>query len=230
MMMRVLVVDDEPPARKKLRRLLAAHADVEVLGEASSGAEALAALAENRPDLVFLDVQMPDMDGFEVLRRVGSPVSFRPVFVTAYDEFAVRAFEVNALDYLLKPVDARRFDVMLERARKAIADGPKQRFPERLLVTDRDRSYYVATSTIDWLEADRNYVVIHAGGVEHVVRGTLESFTSVLDPDRFVRISRSHVVHVAAVIENARLGHGERRLTLRDGAALTWTRRYRARG
>jgi two-component system LytT family response regulator len=226
-MMRVLVVDDEPPARKKLRRLLAAHADVEVLGEASSGEEAVHALTEQRPDLVFLDVQMPDMDGFEVLRRVGSPLRFRPVFVTAYDEFAVRAFEVNALDYLLKPVDPRRFDLMLERARRTIEVEPTPRFPERLLVTDRDRSYYVVTATIDWLEADRNYVVIHAGGAEHVVRGTLDSFAGALDPDRFVRVSRSHVVHLAAVVENARAGHGDRRLTLRDGATLTWTRRYR---
>jgi two-component system LytT family response regulator len=226
-MIRVLVVDDEPPARKKLRRLLAAHADVHVLGEAGSGAEALRVLAEQEPDLVFLDVQMPDMDGFEVLRRLGSPVRFRPVFVTAHEAFAVRAFDVDALDYLLKPVDPRRFDRMLERARQAIAAAPSARFPERLLVTDRDRSYYVAASSIDWLESDRNYVVIHAGGAEHVVRGTLESFASMLDPDRFVRISRSHVVRLDAIVENARLDHGERRLTLRDGAALTWTRRYR---
>jgi two-component system LytT family response regulator len=227
-MIRVLVVDDEPPARKKLRRLLGAHADVEVIGEAGSGQDAVRALeAQLAVDLVLLDVQMPDMDGFEVLRRVAGPARFRPVFVTAYDAFAVRAFEVNALDYLLKPVDARRLDATLARAREALRAAAADRYAARLLVTDKSRSYYVETASVDWIEAARNYVVLHAGGAEHVVRGTLEAFVEALDPSRFVRVSRSHVVQLEAVRELRPLGHGEREVVLSDGATLIWTRRYR---
>jgi two-component system LytT family response regulator len=225
--MRVLLVDDEPPARKKLRRLLGAHADVVVVGEAGSGQEAVQALEGAELDVVFLDVQMPDMDGFEVLRRLGGPPRFRPVFVTAHDDFAVKAFEVNALDYLLKPVDAGRFDAMLARAREAMKAEPRGGYASRWLVTDKDRSYFVATASVDWIEADRNYVVLHAGGAEHVLRGTLEAFVKTLDPAHFVRISRSHVVRLDAVKEMRPAAHGERQVELRDGASLTWTRRYR---
>jgi two-component system LytT family response regulator len=232
--MRVVVVDDESPARKKLLRMLAPHGDVEVVGEASCGEEAVVALESSEPDVVFLDVQMPDMDGFEVLRRVRGPATFRPVFVTAYDAFAVRAFEVNALDYLLKPVDARRFDAMLERVRGTLAPraehAPGTRAGgsvRRVLVTDRQRSYYVETALVDWIESDRNYVVLHAAGAEHIVRGTLEAFAKGLDPAVFVRISRSHVVNREAIAEIRPWTHGERQVLLRDGATLTWTRRYR---
>jgi two-component system LytT family response regulator len=227
--MRVLLVDDEPPARRKLRRLLAPHVDVEIVGEAGSGEEAVRALQEVEADVVFLDVQLPDIDGFEVLRRVAGPARFRPVFVTAYDTFAVRAFEVRALDYLLKPVDPRRFDAMLARAREATSPERGPRHLERLLVTDGDRSYYVAAATIDWLEARRNYVVLHEGGREHLVRGTLEAFVLALDPARVTRISRSHVVSKDSVRELMTWTHGERQVVMRDGVTLTWTRRYKPR-
>ena len=226
--MRVAIVDDEPPARRKLTRLLDAHPDVAVVGEASSGAEAVRILSQSRPDVVFLDIQLPDMDGFEVLRRVPGPSRFRPVFVTAFDAFAVKAFEANAIDYLLKPVDARRFDAMLARARDAIsARTPAETYPARFLVTSRDRAYYVPTASIVWVEAARNYVVLHADGGEHLVRGTLEAFARSLDPTRFSRISRSHVVCLDAVREMRAAAHGERTVLLLDGTSLTWTRRFR---
>ncbi len=225
--MRALVVDDESPARKKLLRLLAPHTDVEVVGEAASGLEAIAAIERAAADVVFLDVQMPDMDGFEVLRRVRAVSTFFPVFVTAHDAFAVKAFEVNALDYLLKPVDPRRFDAMLARVRAA--RGAEGR-PRRLLVTDRQRAYFVEIAKVDWIEADRNYVVLHAAGAEHIVRGTLEAYIRELDPARFVRINRSQVMNRDAVQEIRPWPHGERQVLLRDGAVLTWTRRYREQG
>jgi two-component system LytT family response regulator len=226
--MRVLLVDDEPPARRKLRRLLAAHGDVEIAGEASSGEEAVRVIGATPADLVLLDVQMPDFDGFEVLRRLEGPHAFRPVFVTAYDAFALRAFEVNALDYLLKPVDARRMDSMLARAREALADaGGRPGALKRVLVTDRDRSYFVAVASIEWISAQRNYVALHAGGVVHRVRGTLEAFVQALDPERFVRVSRSHVVNLDAVRELMTWTHGERQVVMKDGVTLTWTRRYK---
>jgi two-component system LytT family response regulator len=221
---RALVIDDESPARKKLLRLLAPHADVEVVGEAASGEEAIVTIEQAAADVVFLDVQMPDMDGFEVLRRAQAPSTFLPVFVTAYDAFAVKAFEVNALDYLLKPVDPRRFDAMLDRVRAAVGAAPRAR---RLLVTDRQRAYFVEAAAVDWIESDRNYVVLHAGGAEHVVRGTLEAYVRGLDPALFVRINRSQVINRDAVKEIRPWTHGERQVVLRDGAVLTWTRRFR---
>jgi two-component system LytT family response regulator len=223
---RVLVVDDEPQARKKLLRMLSAHADVEVVGEAGNGAAAAAALETLQPDVALLDVQMPDMDGFESLRRVRGPSTFRVVFVTAYDAFAVKAFEVHALDYLLKPVDPARFDVMLGRVRDALrAQSPG--VAVRLLVTEGNRAFYVEVGSIDWLEADRNYVILHVGTRSHVVRGTLESFAAKLDPRLFVRVSRSHVVRREAIAELMPWAHGERQVVLADGTTLTWTRRYR---
>jgi len=224
--MRVLLVDDEPPARRKLRRLLAPHSDVEVVGEAGSGEEAVRAIGETPADLVFLDIQMPDMDGFEVLRRAPSPARFRPVFVTAHDAFAVRAFEVNALDYLLKPVDARRMEVLLDRARAALGEHAPDRGLSRILVTEKERAYFVAVESIAWMESARNYVVLHAGGAEHLVRGTLDAFAAALDPAKFVRISRSHVVNLDAVKELMTWTHGERQVVMNDGVTLTWTRRY----
>jgi two-component system LytT family response regulator len=223
---RVLVVDDEPPARKKLLRMLSAHGDVEVVGEAGTGAEGAAALERVQPDLALLDVQMPDMDGFESLRRVRGPSTFRVVFVTAYDAFAVKAFEVHALDYLLKPVDPARFDAMLQRVRDALRAQSRQAMP-RLLVTEGSRAFYVEVGSIDWLEADRNYVVLHVGARTHVVRGTLESFAAKLEPSLFVRVSRSHVVRRDAIAELLPWAHGERQVVLADGTTLTWTRRYR---
>jgi two-component system LytT family response regulator len=225
--MRVLVVDDEPPARKKLRRLLSAHQDVVIVGEAASGGEAVSALATNAPDLVFLDVQMPDFDGFEVLRRLACPPRFRPVFVTAHDAFALRAFEVHALDYLLKPVDPVRFDEALARARGALGSAPVGHRLERVLVTDRQRSYYVPCSDIAWVEAHRNYVVLHAAGREHVLRSTIEALAQSLDPERFARISRSHIVRLDAIAELMTWTHGERQVVMTDGVTLTWTRRFR---
>jgi two-component system LytT family response regulator len=226
-MMRVLIVDDEPPARRKVRRQLEAAGGAEIR-EAGSGAEAIQAIAEFAPDLVFLDVQMPDMDGFAVLREVGQPRDFHVVFLTAHDSRALEAFEAEAMDYLLKPVDPDRFDRVLERARERIAARRPAKFARRLLVETRGREIFLPVEQLEWAEADRNYVRLHAGREIYTLRATLESVARQLDPDQFARISRAEIVNLDFIREMQPWFHGERRIVLKDGTELTWTRRYRA--
>ena len=227
-MMRVLIVDDEPPARRKVRRFLEREADPVEIAEAGSGAEALAAIASFDPEVVFLDVRLPDMDGFAVLDAVPSR-RFHVVFLTAHDDHALRAFEAEALDYLLKPVDAERFGRALERARGQVArHAAPVRFAKRLLVEKLGREIFLPVDHLDWAEALRNHIVLHAGRETYTIRGTLENLTRQLDPDQFVRISRSAVVNLDSVREMQPWFHGERRTILKDGTELTWTRRFRA--
>jgi len=224
--MRVLIVDDEPPARRKVRRFLERSAGAGEIREAGSGAEALASIREFDPDLVFLDVQMPDMDGFAVLEAAPAPRRFHVVFLTAHDAHALRAFEAEAMDYLLKPVDPERFDRVLERAAAAIAPAPRK-FAKRLLVETNGREIFLPVEHLAWAESVRNYVVLHSGRESYTVRGTLEGLARQLDPEQFTRISRSHLVNLDSVKEMQPWFHGERRIVLKDGAELTWTRRYR---
>ena len=226
-MMRVLIVDDEPPARRKVRRFLEAAEAVEIC-EAGSGAEAIAAIDEFAPDLVFLDVQMPDMDGFAVLNAVGTPRDFHVVFLTAHDTHALAAFQAEAMDYLLKPVDPERFDRALERARERVAARKPPRFARRLLVETNGREIFLPVERLEWAEADRNYVRLHAGPETYTLRATLESVARQLDPDQFARISRAEVVNLDFIREMQPWFHGERRIVLKNGTALTWTRRYRS--
>jgi len=234
--MRVLIVDDEPPARRKIRRFLEEAPGIDAIAEAGTGAEALAAIRGFQPDLVFLDVQMPDMDGFAVLRQVPPPRGFHVVFLTAYDHHALQAFEAEALDYLLKPADPDRFQRVLERARQQVAlrmgrgSEPAQppRHARRLLVEKGGKELFLPVEQLDWAEADRNYICLHAGRETYTLRATLESLARQLDPDQFARISRSELVNLDRIKEMQPWFHGERRIILRDGKELTWTRRFRA--
>lgn len=227
-MMRVLIVDDEPPARRKVRRFLERDAEPAEIAEAGSGAEAIAAIHSFDPDLVFLDVQIPDMDGFAVLDAIPSR-RFHVVFLTAHDHHALRAFEAEALDYLLKPVDPERFERAMERARQQIARrAAPQRLLKRLLVETNGREIFLPVEQLDWAEAVRNHIVLHAGRETYTIRGTLENLARQLDPDQFVRISRSEIINLDSVKEMQPWFHGERRIILKDNTELTWTRRFRA--
>lgn len=234
-MIRVLIVDDEPPARRKVRRFLELDAEIGAIGEAGSGAEAIDAIRTSAPDLVFLDVQMPDMDGFAVLRAIPEPHEFHVIFLTAHGHHALHAFEAEALDYLLKPADPERFERALERAKEQVAlrreRGAKSepvRFLKRILVEKNGREIFLPVERLDWAESDRNYVRLHAGSEEYSIRETLENLTRQLDPEQFARISRSELVNLDRIKEMQPWFHGERRIVLRDGRELTWTRRFRA--
>jgi two-component system LytT family response regulator len=242
--MRVVLADDEAPARRKLARFLREHGDVELVGEAANGAEAVRLITAERPDLVFLDIQMPELDGVAVAEALGAGSPPRIVFVTAFDRHAVRAFELGALDYLLKPYDKERFESALARARTALgAPGAApgelaellarlragERYPKRLLIPHDGRSFYLPVRDIVRLEADGNDIVVHARAGRYAVRGTLESFQERLDPAQFARVHRSHVVNIDEIAEVHPWFHGDRKLLLRDGAEIPWSRRYAAK-
>jgi two-component system LytT family response regulator len=245
--MRALIVDDEAPARAKLRRLLAAESDVAIIGEAADGREAVELIASLQPEVVLLDVQMPRLDGFGVIDAVGVEAMPYVVFVTAYDEHALRAFEVQALDYLLKPYAPERFQAVVARVRRELARGQAsadagsrleallqatnpQRFLQRILVQREGRAVLVPVQQIDRLEADRNDIRLHTRGGVHVVRGTLAELAERLDPAVFLRINRSTIVRLDAIKELQPWFHGDCRVLLHDGTELMWSRRYRAKG
>jgi two-component system, LytTR family, response regulator len=244
---RVLIVDDEAPARSKVRRLLRPHTDLEVVGEASTGAEAIRLVRKTRPDLLLLDVQMPAPDGLGVVRELQETAGPVPhvVFLTAYDTYAVQAFEIHAVDYLLKPFDAARFDRAVERARTAIlarAEHPDDRlarlieglrstesYLDRLLVRKGQKSVLVRVADVDWIEAAQNYVILHSAGAQYMLRGTLQELEARLDPRHFVRIHRSRIVNLDRVQELHPWSHGDVQLVLVDGTRLMLSRRYRDR-
>ena len=242
--LRVLIVDDEAPARRKILRLLREESAVEIAGEADSGEAAVAAIKKQRPDVVFLDVQMPGLDGFGVIQSLNAaniPLP-RVVFVTAHDRFALRAFEVHAFDYLLKPVGEERFREALRRARtqhEQSVDGYASRLgamldqlqrekalPERLLIQEDSRSIFVPVKEISWVEADRNYVLLHCGKKTHTLRSTLDALQSMLDAKLFVRINRGTLVKLDAIRELLPWFHGEYKVMLHDNTELRWSRRY----
>jgi two-component system LytT family response regulator len=234
-MIRVLIVDDEPPGRRKVRRFLERDPEIGEIREAGSGDEALTVFREFAPELVFMDVQMPGLDGFATLASAPDPRDFHVIFLTAHEHHALRAFEAEALDYLLKPVDPDRFERALERAkeqialRRAQAHPPEpRRFLKRLVVQKNGRESFLPVERLDWAEASRNYVLLHTGGDTFTIRGTLESLAEQLDPEQFVRINRSELVNLDRVKEMQPWFHGERRIVLKDGYELTWTRRFRA--
>ncbi len=246
--LQVLVVDDEAPARRKILRLLRTESGVAVVGEADSGESAISAIERHNPDLVFLDVQMPGADGFDVVRGIstvsGAKIP-RVVFVTAHDHYAVRAFEVHAFDYLLKPVAEDRFREVVRRARRQHAqnsDGcePHLRglidqilrdrgFAERLLIREETRAFFVSVRDISWIEADRNYLIVHCGAKTHTMRATLDSVEATLDPKLFARINRGSVVRLDAIRELLPWFHGEYKVVLHDKTELRWSRRYVSR-
>lgn len=224
-MIRVLVVDDEPPARSKIRRLLGPFRDMEIVSEAGTGAQAIAAANEHRPDLILLDIQLPDMTGFDVLERLEDAEAAVVIFITAYDEHALAAFEARALDYLLKPVAPDRFEAAMERARKLIAPGPV-RYARRFLVERPGMARFVPVEAIDWFESARNYVVLHSKGETHIIRSTLEAVQRRLDPEQFARVNRSAVVNVDQIRELQPWTNGEYRILLKDTTEIMWTRRF----
>lgn len=231
--MRVLIVDDEEPARRKIRRLLSGETDVEVVGEAATGAEAIEAIRRLTPDLVFLDVQIPPPNGFGIIDALGRDNAPDVIFVTAFDEHALRAFEVRALDYLLKPVTPARFREALDRARERFEQAPssapaRPKPLARILVRDDTKAFLLALDRVDRIEADGNYVRLHSNGRSFTVRMAIGALAGRLDADQFLRISRSAIVRLDAIKELHPWFHGDYHVVMTDGARLTWTRRYRA--
>jgi two-component system, LytTR family, response regulator len=244
MRIRAVIVDDEPLARRRIRGLLAGAEDVEVAAECANGREAIQAIEETSPDLLFLDIQMPELDGFDVLQAIG--VGRVPVvmFVTAYDHFALRAFEAHALDYLLKPFDDERFEAALQRARERIRqqqgseldrrlrtllEGVRvdRGYLQRLVVPAGHSSVFVRTGEIDWIEAERNYIRLHVGRRTHLVRENLSRIESALDPASFCRIHRSTIVNIDRIQSVETLFRGEYLVVLHDGTKLSSGRSYR---
>jgi two-component system LytT family response regulator len=243
----VLIVDDERPARAKVRRFVAGDPEIGTIFEAADGVRAVDLVREESPDLVFLDVQMPGLDGFGVLEALDPGVRPHVVFVTAFDEYAVRAFEIHAVDYVLKPFDVERLTLALARAKEAVGrrrDGEDRRRLtqlladvrrerperlERLLVEQADRAVLLPLARVDRIESARNYAVLHAGRETYRVRTTLDRLEQRLDPRRFVRVSRSAIVNVDRVAELRPWSHGDWVVVLSDGAKLKLSRRYRSR-
>lgn len=225
--MRVVIVDDEPLARLGVRQLLARHANVAIAGEARDGREAVALLTAMRPDVVFLDVQMPELSGFDVLHAL--PQDTRPlvIFLTAYDTFAVQAFDAQAIDYLVKPVNEARFDAAVTRARERLRAADAMKQAERLVFSTGGVDLVVAPDEIAWIEADDYYAAVHALGRRHLVRESLSSLEARLDTTRFVRVHRSAIVNLAHVREVRSAAPGESAIVLRDGASLPISRRRR---
>jgi len=244
---RALIVDDEPLACERIRNLLKEDPEVEVVGQ-SGGRSALNAIKELSPDLIFLDVKMPGLDGFGVLKNLeGESGSGRlpvVIFVTAFDRYALRAFDVHAVDYLLKPFDKERFERAVNRAKAQIRDGPNgkqshriadllaqfkpaQSYLERLVVKRNGRIFFIKAAEVDWIEAEGNYVRIHIAGESHLLRETLSNLEARLDPTKLVRIHRSAIVNIDRVQEMQPWFHGEYRVILPDGVQLTLTKSYR---
>jgi len=242
---RTLIADDEPLARERIRALLAEQGDVEVVGEARDGEEAVQAILSQAPDLVFLDIQMPRMDGFEVIRTVGADNMPLIVFVTAYDQHALKAFDVRALDYLLKPFDRDRFTESIGRVRDAIEHSGSDEIGRRLLEIVRElkpgtpprsdrlviksagRLFFLRIAEIDWVEAAGNYVKLHVGTEEHLLRETMNGIEQKLDPDTFFRIHRSRIVNMERIKELQPWFNGEYVVILHNGTKLTLSRGYR---
>ena len=225
---RTLIVDDEPLARRRIAQLLAEQPDFVVRGECGSGTEAVAALTQGPPvDVVFLDVQMPDYSGVQVLQQLPEFVQPLVVFVTAYDHYTLQAFEAHAVDYLLKPVDPDRFARCLAYLRQRLRHlpaGAPAAFSRQLLIKQPGRRYFVPVQQVHYLEASANYVTVHANGEAHLVRSTLSQLARQLDPAVFLRIHRSLIVNTQYIKELRPWAHGEYLLTLLDGTHLTSSR------
>ena len=249
MTLRTIIVDDEPVARRRLRRLLRGDADVEIVGECGDGAAAVDAIRSLAPDLVLLDVQMPELDGFAALQALAPHEIPVVIFVTAFDRYALRAFEVHALDYLLKPVEGDRLAVALRRARTTLAErrrssapplderiaalltelASERRYLTRLPIRTEGRLLILDLSEVDWIAAADNYVTLHAGAQRHVMRDTMGRLERELDPDAFVRIHRSTIVRIDRVKELLPDFHGDYTIVLKNGTRLTLSRTYRGR-
>ena len=241
---RVVLVDDEPPARQTLRLLLSREKDFEIVAECSHGGEAIAAVGETRPDVLFLDVRMPGIDGFDVLRQLPAAAMPAVVFVTAYDRYAPQAFEQHAIEYLLKPFTDERFADVVDHLRvrlrertfaalgarlpDLIADSAGKPERRQLVVRDGGRTHVIAHDDIVWIEAEDYYAAIHAGGRRILARESLRTLSRSLDPSRFVRIHRSAIVNTSWIKAMEPLASGDQRLLLGDGTTLRVSRTHRA--
>jgi two-component system LytT family response regulator len=242
----VLVVDDEPIAREGLKLLLGRQLQIESVSEARNGREAIALIREQRPDLVLLDVQMPRTDGFAVVHAVGAERMPPIIFVTAHDQYAIRAFEIAAIDYLLKPVTEERFDIAFKRAiarlrgaphedatkqlmamLDAIANPPRQ--PERFAVRSGENTLFVPTNEVDWIEAFQNYVRLHAGPATYLLHVPMNTIEGVLDSNRFLRIHRSYIVNIRRIAQLWSIAHGQYAVELKSGQRLQSGRTYNER-
>ena len=244
--MKVLIVDDEPLARERVRRHLRDEPGVEIVGEAGNGREAVSAIEEKTPDLVFLDVQMPEMNGFEVLQALGENKIPAIVFTTAYDKYAIQAFEFHALDYLLKPFSRERFRRAVRHAREQLENSRQsgsiderlvsllenlkaKKYLERIVVKSSGRVFFIKTDEIDWIEAAGNYLKLHVGRDAHLIRETMQSIEAKLDPEKFFRIHRSTLVQIDRIKELHPLFGGDYAVILRNGTELNLSRNYRER-
>lgn len=237
---RAIIVEDEPLGRDRIRMLLSPRDDVELVAECENGRSAVQAIRQFDPDLVFLDVQMPVLDGFGVVREIGPEAMPPVIFVTAYDEYAVQAFEVHALDYLLKPYRPNRFSEAVDRVVGMIREGRRRslsglaktvsdrpRYLERILVKGSRKAHFIRVSQIEWIEAAGNYLRLHVDGKSHLIRQTMNNLERQLDPDGFVRIHRSAIVNLSNVKELQRNETGEFEVVLDSGERLKLSRGYR---
>jgi two-component system LytT family response regulator len=243
---RTLIIDDEPLARRRVRILLSADADFEILDECANGRDAIAEILAQKPQLIFLDVQMPEINGFDVIEALGESALPMVIFVTAYDKYAVRAFEVHAVDYLLKPFDRARFNKAIEQVKLRLkseeADTLSTRtlallesfrartnYLERFIIKTGGRVFFIKTDEIDWLEAEGKYVRLHTGKESHLLREAIGNIEARLDPKKFLRIHRSHIVNIERIKELEPWFHNEYRVILRDGTKLMMSRSCRKR-
>ena len=246
MKLRTLIVDDEPLARERIKRFLRDEADIEIIGECGNGKDAIATINGQSPDLVFLDIQMPEKNGFDVIRSLNGGKMPAIVFVTAYDQYALQAFDVHALDYLLKPFTRERIHRAVSRARESIENRrmgdiderlisliadlkTEKKYLERLVVKSTGRVFFLRADEIDWIEAAGNYVKLHVGRDTHMIRDTMNGIEGKLDPDKFLRIHRSTVVHIDRIKELHPMFSGDYAVILRDGTELALSRNYRER-
>lgn len=241
---RALIVDDEPLSRRRVRELLRNHPEIEIIGECSTGPETIEAVSTLKPDLLFLDIQIPGLDGLAVSAALGGTNAPLIIFITAYDQYAVRAFEVQAVDYLLKPYDRERFAEAIARARRRLGERrhtevnekilqlleemrERPRYLDRLVIKTNDRVFVIRTEEIDWIEAEGNYVRIHFGKSSSLLRETLSNLAAQLDPRKFPRIHRSQIVNIDRIQELQPWSHRDYRIILRNGTELALSRTYR---
>lgn len=241
---RVLIVDDEPLARRGIRQLLETETDFEIAGEAANGQEAISSIETYAPDLVFLDIQMPLLDGFSFVEKIGAKNLPEIVFVTAYDEHAIHAFEAGAIDYVLKPINAERFQKTLERVRRRVFSGenktlenkiadllnnlkPAESYLERIAVKENERIRFLTIEKIDWIGSQGNYIEVHSEREKFLIRETMDGIEKKLNPQKFLRLRRSAIVRIEQIKELHPLFNGEFEVVLKNGTRLTSSRRYR---